>query len=243
MIPSINRFIGALQGISVNGAAGRGGDVLDIAETILASSGFVTSDMEAFVTAPDGEEAGAIPIWRAIPFALLYFRDLDKLQLETEKACRLTHTDPADVAASVAMAFSVARLLCMEDDLSPLPFVREIARFVRPVNHNAYTRILGLIYPLRHELPFLCTNFSQPLELFRAALFLFLTCQACDLEAEAKRHGLSETPVLPLAYALAGSFGRFCLLTKPSLRVVMIAESFHQAAEQTSIGTEGEKEN
>ena len=235
MIPSVNRFIGALQGITDNATPEEGGGALEIAESILANGGFVLAEVESIVSglATEGDSPGA-PLWRAIPFGLLYFRELDKLQANTEKACRLTHGDQTDIASAIAMALTVARLLRMQE-LSPIPFIREIAWFVKKIDHDAYTRILGLMYPLRNELPFLCSNFTKPLEIFRAAIFLFLSCQSGDLETEAERHGLQESPALPLAYTLMGSFGRLCKIEKPSLRVVLIAEAFQNFAEGVKI--------
>ncbi len=232
MTPATNRFLAALQGVTSGDGARCGEEALEVAESILANNGLVESEVAPLVAAKPGCHRGASPLVRAIPCGLFLFRDLDRLRETTERACRLTHTAPDEVAAGVGMALAVARLL-QTDELSPLSLVREIAEFVRGISKDAYARIHGLVYPLRRELPFLCSNFSQPLELFRAALYLLLSCQACDLQTEAERHLLKETPVLPLAYALAGCRGTFCRLEKPSLRVVMIAEAFHRAAAGT----------
>ena len=221
-MPAMNRFIGALQGV---GEDAGGGEALDAAESLLASGGFVGSEFAATA----GRDAAASPLVRAIPFGLFYFRNDDLLRQNTERACRLTHTSPADVAAGVGMAIAVARLI-VQEEIRPDRFVKEVAEFIREIHHESYVRIHGLVYPLRQELPFLCTKVDQPIELLRAALYLFLTCQACDLDAEAERQGLGTTPALPLAYALAGCRGTFCRLEKPSLRVIMIAEAFHKAA-------------
>lgn len=231
MTPPINRFIAALQGIVTYDPAGEGGEALEIAESLLANDGFVEDEVAVMVGPKVGIDQVAAPLVRAVPCGLYFFQDLERLREAAEKTCRLTHEAPADIAAAVGMALAVARLLLVKEVIA-LQFVREIADGVRPLSHDAYVRVHGLIYPLRKELPFLCSNFSQPLELFRAALYLFLSCQACDLQTEAERLGLADTPVLPLAHALAGCLGTFCRLEKPSLRIVMIAEAFHASAAQ-----------
>jgi hypothetical protein len=232
MIPATNRFLAALQGVASSDIAACGEQALEFAESLLANDGFASIEAARLVAAKGGCQRAAVPLVRAIPCGLFYFRDHGSLRETAEKACRLTHSEPADVAASVAMALAVARLLETEEFL-PQRFLRELADSVRGISQGAYARIHGLIYPLRKELPFLCTSLSEPLEIFRAALYLFLSCQACDLQTESDRHDLTETPVLPLAYTLAGSRGTFCRLEKPSLRAIMIAEAFHKAAAET----------
>jgi hypothetical protein len=228
MIPPVNRFIGALQGITVNAGIEGGGEVLEVSESILANGSFNSDELSAIVKGFSDSSSGGAPLWRAIPFGLLHYRDLDKLQEDTEKACRLTHGHPSDIAAAVGMALAVARLLRMQE-FDSLQFVREIAWFVKKIDQDAYLRIRGLSYPLRNELPFLCSNFTQPLEIFRAALYLF--CQPNDLEAEAGKHDLGESSALPLAYTLMGSLGHLCRLEKPTIRIVILAEAFQKFAE------------
>jgi ADP-ribosylglycohydrolase len=225
MVPAMNRFIGVLQGVGEDYGCG---EALDSAESLLANGGFDGSELASIARAAGGA-AGSSPLMRAIPFGLFYFRDPVLLRENTEKACRLTHTSPAEVAAAVGMARSVARLI-VQDEVLPVRFVRETGEFIREIHHESYVRIHGLVYPLRRELPFLCSNAAQPIELLRAALYLFLSCPACDLDTEAERQGLGAAPVLPLAYALAGCRGTFCRLEKPSLRVLMVAEAFHKYA-------------
>lgn len=225
MIPSIDRFMGALQGTCAD-PGGEGAAALEIAESILANDGFVIRDIETIVKECAGYgSAGAAPLWRAIPVGLLHFNELEKLREAAEKSCRLTHGDPADIAATVGMALSVAMLLRLEE-LSPHLFAREIAWFIRKTDLAAYDSIMETIPPLKGESPFVPGDLSRPLEIFRAALFLFLSSPAEDLETVAASLAISGSPALPLAYSLAGSFGRVCRLEKPSLRVVMIAEGF-----------------
>lgn len=222
------RFIGPLHGVADNPDLPGGDEALEVAESLLANNGFVAAEVAAVIA--QGDAGGpAAPLVRAIPCGLYYFRDPVALTSVAEQACRLTHTDPQDVAAAVAMAHSVARLIAM-DELNPVRFVREVADSVRDLNQEGYARLHGLVHPLRGELPFLCSDASRPLEILRAALYLFLTCQACDLYAKAERLGLAGTPVLPIAYVLAGCHGKVCRLTKPDLRILMVAEMFHKAA-------------
>ena len=229
MTPPINRFIAALQGIATYEGTGEGGEALEIAESLLANGDFLEDEVAHLAGPRSGIDLVAAPLVRAVPCGLFYFRDLGRLRTAAEKACRLTHTAPADIAAAVGMATAVARLL-PATGLNSLHFVRETAEALRPLSQDAYVRILGLVYPLRKELSFLCSNFDHPLELFRAALYLFLSCQACDLQTEAERLELADTPVLPLANALAGCLGTFCRIEKPTLRIVMLAEAFHAGA-------------
>lgn len=227
MIPSIDRFMGAFQGICAESGM-EGEEALEIAENILANDGFVVKDIETIVKEYTGSGAhGAAPLWRAIPVGLFYFKELDKLRETAEKGCRLTHGDPADIAAAVGMALSVARLLRLQE-LSPLPFVREIAWFIRKIDQDAYESIMGMMPPLRGEESFAPGDMAKPLGIFRAALFLFLTTPAEKLETTAATLEVTGSAALSLAYSLSGSFGLLCRLEKPSIRIVMIAEGFQK---------------
>jgi hypothetical protein len=225
MIPPIERFIGALQG-GVPSSAGNAGEiVLSISESLLANGELVVKEVEKIVQDLACSDDTSVVLWRAVPIGLFYYRDLDLIETVAEKACRLSHGDPEDIASVVGMALTVARLIRM-GEMEPLQFAREMAWFCRKFDANAYDRLMEIVPLLKGKEEIAIGTPDRPLGHFRAALSLFLSCEDGDLDQEATVRRLQGAPALPLAYTMAGSLGRICRIEQPSLRVLRIAEEF-----------------
>ena len=227
MIPTIDRFMGALQGMLAD-LPPEEGELLDLTENLLANGGLNVKDLgRLFACDPHGEKQALTPLLRAIPVGLFYYKEIDRLQEATEKVCRLSHGEPEDIAAAVAMALATARLLRM-GELEPLLFIREIAWFVRRIEPTAYESLLELLPVVEGKVGWEANDLAAPLAVFQAGLLIFLLSTDGDLPTVAHSMGLAGTPAVSVAYSLAGSFGRICRMEKPPLRVVMIAEELQK---------------
>jgi ADP-ribosyl-[dinitrogen reductase] hydrolase len=111
------------------------------------------------------------------PIGLLYYRDSDALVRAALDACIITHTDPRAKAASVAVAYLIARLVQSNECSSPGDQVLEIADCVHTIDPDmsAMLRWVTQIIRLRpEEALFEIGTSSDALEVVPAAAYCFL---------------------------------------------------------------------
>jgi poly(ADP-ribose) glycohydrolase ARH3 len=114
---------------------------------------------------------------RMPPIGLLYYRDSDALVRAALDACIITHTDPRAKAASVAVAYLIARLVQSNEYSSPGDQVLEIADCVHTIDPDmsAMLRWVTQIIRLRpEEALFEIGTSSDALEVVPAAVYCFL---------------------------------------------------------------------
>jgi ADP-ribosyl-[dinitrogen reductase] hydrolase len=114
---------------------------------------------------------------RMPPIGLLYFRNTEALVRAALDDCVITHTDPHAKAASVAVAYLIARLVQSNEHTSPGDQVLEIADRVHLIDANmaALLRWVTQIVHLRpEEALFEIGTSSDALEAVPAAAYCFL---------------------------------------------------------------------
>ncbi len=114
---------------------------------------------------------------RMPPLGLVYFRNPDALVRAALDDCIITHTDPRAKAASVAVAYLVARLLQSNDRTSPGDQVLEVADCVHAIDADM-AAMLRWATQIAHLPPeealFEIGTSSDSLEVVPAAVYCFL---------------------------------------------------------------------
>ncbi len=114
---------------------------------------------------------------RMPPLGLVYFRNTDTLVRSALDDCIITHTDPRAKAASVAVAYLVARLVQSNDRTSPGDQVLEVADRVHSIDTDM-TAMLRWVTQIVHLAPeealFEIGTSSDSLEVVPAAAYCFL---------------------------------------------------------------------
>lgn len=114
---------------------------------------------------------------RMPPVGLVYFRETEALVRAALDDCIITHTDPRAKAASVAVAYLVARLVQSNERTSPGDQVLEVADCVQSIDSDmaALLRwVTQIVHLAPEEALFEIGTSSDSLEVVPAAAYCFL---------------------------------------------------------------------
>ncbi len=114
---------------------------------------------------------------RMPPIGLMYFRDTDALVRAALDECIITHTDPRAKAASVAVAYLVARLIQSNEHTPAGDQVLEVADRVQSIDRDiaAMLRwVIQIVHLPPDEALFEIGTSSDALEVVPAAAYCFL---------------------------------------------------------------------
>jgi len=148
---------------------------------------------------------------RMPPIGLLYYRHADALVRAALNNCLITHTDPKAKAASVAVAYLIARLVQSGEKCSPGNQVLEVADCAHSIDADmaAMLRWVTQIVELPpEEALFEIGTSSDALEVLPAATYCFLKHprQCADAILTAANAGEASDSVAALAGSFVGAF-------------------------------------
>jgi len=177
---------------------------------------------------------------RMPPIGLLYFRDVDALVRAALDDCIITHTDPHARAASMAVAYLIARLIQSNERTYPGDQVLEIADRVQDTDADmsALLRWVTQIVHLRpEEALFEIGTSSDALEVVPAAVYCFLKHPRQYAEAVliAVNAGDASDSIGALAGSFVGAFAGWEIIPKEWRENVEDGEVLVAMAEQLAV--------
>jgi len=185
---------------------------------------------------------------RMPPVGLLYFRDADALVRAALDDCLITHTDPHARAASVAVAYLIARLVQSNEHTSPGDQVLEIADRVHSIDADmaALLRWVTQIAHLRpEEALFEIGTSSDALEVVPAATYCFLKHprQYAEAVLAAVNAGDASDSIAALTGSFVGAFAGWEVIPKEWRDKVEDSEVLVAIAEQLAAIAERQSKN